>query len=741
MRTEDPPIAWRIRLAAFLLAAAAATGGAADAPAGEQSGGIVGDVRVGLGGRFKLGHWTPVWITLSADDPVQGDLQITAPDGDDLLSTYTGGRLSNIRLGEGESRTIATYVRIGRRRSTLTIEWSGETSAETKSLRDGVGPAILATQQRVVVVGAPVGMAEAVKFTPRRGGEEIVATLIEDARAFPDRWQGYDGVDVLVLSTSELQLYDALTPAQRSAIENWVRLGGRAILCVGSSGERALANDSLPGRLAPGRWQRTLLLRETASLETMIDATSRLDMPTDDGPARLLLATQLRDVDGSVLLSAGGKPLVVQAAHGLGQVLFVGFDLDRPPISTWADRGRLVAKLLELTGRDSAGGDSQQATSEAAHLGFEDLSGQLRAGLDQFSGVRLVPFSWVAGLVMVYILLIGPADYFLLRWLGRMELTWVTFPLLAIALCGAAWLLADWSRGDAVRVNKIDVVDVDESTSLVRGTTWLRLYNPRNRRFDLRLETATMAKMSDDAPGMLLSWQGLPGESLGGMNDVSWGELHGQRYEIHNESPAGEPPQLEIRRLPMKVGATKGFTARWWSDAQLTFEHDLRYTSLKLLRGHVENPLPIRLTACRLYHDRWVYDLGTLEPGQRVTLDEGASPLDVKWMLTERTVIEARDVTTPWDRAMRDDVPRIVRIMMFHDAAGGRGYTGLMHRYEGFVDVSGHLSANRAVLVGRAEDAATELHVNGRPQQSDDDRQWTFYRIVLPTRPDVKQGD
>jgi len=46
-------------------------------------------------------------------------------------------------------------------------------------------------------------------------------------------------------------------------------------------------------------------------------------------------------------------------------------------------------------------------------------AGQLRSALDLPRGVRLVPFFAVALLVILYILLIGPGDYFLLRRLGR----------------------------------------------------------------------------------------------------------------------------------------------------------------------------------------------------------------------------------------------------------------------------------------------------------------------------------
>ena len=80
------------------------------------------------------------------------------------------------------------------------------------------------------------------------------------------------------------------------------------------------------------------------------------------------------------------------------------------------------------------------------HYGYNDLAGQLRSALDRFDGVRLVPFWLVAGLIVVYLLLIGPGDYFFLRKLvGRMEWTWLTFP--AGRAAGVRWGPTCWPTG------------------------------------------------------------------------------------------------------------------------------------------------------------------------------------------------------------------------------------------------------------------------------------------------------
>ena len=196
---------------------------------------------------------------------------------------------------------------------------------------------------------------------------------------------------------------------------------------------------------------------------------------------------RLTDVQGVVEASDGGLPLVIRTARGFGQVIFVAADLDQSPLNKWvgpADAGGQVARHAH----DAAVEDSKDNAS-MMHYGYGDLAGQLRSALDRFTGVRLVPFWLVAGLIIVYILLIGPGDYFFLRKVvRRMEWTWLTFPAIVALVCVGAYLLAYRLKGDQLRVNQIDLVDVDAASGRMRGTTWLNVFSPRMESFNFAVE-------------------------------------------------------------------------------------------------------------------------------------------------------------------------------------------------------------------------------------------------------------
>jgi hypothetical protein len=153
----------------------------------------------------------------------------------------------------------------------------------------------------------------------------------------------------------------------------------------------------------------------------------------------------------------------------------------------------------------------------------------------------------------------------------------------------------------------------------------------------------------------------------------------------------------------------------------------------------LSNPLPIALTDCLVAFEGRLYRLGKLQPGQTVNLGT-LTPLNLEARLTELTFEGSKEVSTVWKRDS-NDIPRIVQMLMFHESARGRTYTGLTHRYQPGLDLSGHLGLGRAVLVGKAAESITRLvHDGSEPVQQDELAQasdrtaLTWCRVIFPVR-------
>ena len=112
-------------------------------------------------------------------------------------------------------------------------------------------------------------------------------------------------------------------------------------------------------------------------------------------------------------------------------------------------------------------------------------------------------------MILGYIVLIGPGDYFLVkRLLKRMELTWITFPLWVVLVSAGAYALAMYTKGNQLRLNQVDLVDVDVESGLARGTSWLNLFSPQSQTFDLTIEPRAPSGAAVSDPQRCSSWLG-----------------------------------------------------------------------------------------------------------------------------------------------------------------------------------------------------------------------------------------
>jgi len=713
-------------------------------PVGEAA---IEAIDVGFAGKYKVGHWTPIWITVRGLPPgVLPRVDLTTLDGDGVRVTYrdVSGPYTT-PLDSGRNRLLQ-YVKFGRTHSSLEVRLSADnrTLAERRfSVRDLPGPES-STQRFILVLGASIGEQEAIRRKMRDQAEHITVCQIDEPLHLPRRWHGYEGVDTVVVATSETSVLEAMDAEQFEAFRHWLQLGGRLVLCVGRRGEEVLAPGSRLAFLAPGKLLEVSAQRSTSGLEDFASATERLDNAGGERIRRFSIdMTMLTDVQGLIESSeiggpTGQLPTIIRHVYGLGRVDFLAFDPELSPFDRWQGRPTLVARVLDDGSERRGQTDQDSGVGQISHLGYDDLVGQLRAGMDQFVGVTRVNFSWVASLIVIYILLIGPVDYYLLKRFQRMHWTWLTFPLLVAGFCVLAIVFAMAASGDRLHVNHVDVVDVDVDRGIARGTTWMHVYSPTTQAFDLRLQMRLPVAGADTGSGgHLFTWHGLPGHGLGGLNTRATAALFAEGYRVQGPAARLEPDESEILGMPIQVSSSKALMARVWTEVTLPDSGELTIDSNGLLSGRLVNPLGIGLSDCMILYRNWSYPLsGSLGPGESVGFD-GLSPRNLEWRLTRRRVVDTKDVSTPWD-PMSLDVPRILEVLMFYRAAGGRSYTGLTDHYQAYLDLSEHLRMGRAILVGRGPEPVTALIRDGDSLRKLTDRHWTIYRVVFPVQRDAR---
>ena len=534
---------------------------AADAKA--EDGPKIAGCHIGFGDQFKVGYWTPIWVDV-AGAPRVGELsiEITTNDSDGVATTVSGPVKSGVD-------SMPLYVKLGRIGNPIHVALvSGgqvldHADLESSLRSDSVLKSQPATSELIVQLGAAsAGLAEAFPdHDPTEGGLGRRMVHVDEVNRLPTDWFGYEGVDLLLLTTSDPAMSQKLVADERrfTAIKEWVELGGRLVISCGRNAPKLISETALLAELLPGKFAELIRLPQTRGLENFAESNAPIGKP---GAQLAIAMPRLTDVRGQVEVFGRGSelPIVVRSARGLGEIMFVGLDLDQPPLSDWAGREAFWRAALRPYLSSTEGEGAPQRLSS---LGYSDLSGALRQRLGrEFATVTTISFSVVAGLILAYLLLLGPLDYlFVHRLVGRPLVAWISFPLLVLATCCGAAALAHRSKGTQPHVNQTELVDFDSSTGRVRGSYWSMLYSPNSDRYDLTLAARLPGGHSAETPETLLSWFGLAGSGLGGMNGG------GAVLDIARTGYQLAPRLDGLAGVPILTGSTKAIAARWTASA------------------------------------------------------------------------------------------------------------------------------------------------------------------------------
>ena len=704
----------------------------------QKSGGYVSqslstfEVKIGFEGITKLGHWVPVFI-MGAQDLNATHFEISVLDGDDQPTIYSGELISRI----GREGFLEAWMRPGRKYGEMRVRLQDSQknvlAEKTYSFDDPSLFNIVASTDRLVLSiesGDSVYKSLMSVITNNAEDDTQFLIAIKSASQLPASWLSLESVSTIVISTSNVELLQSFSKQQWQSIEQWVRNGGQLVFCGGANGSTALKIPGL-GQFLPGTFERVVPLQNSWQMEAFANSRD----PLLQGKGATLPATRLNQLTGIVEKTQNETPLVIRSAKGFGEIVFSAIDFDQGPIVEWAGRNAFFKRLLNPIAFTERAAPDETQNNRFSHFGYDDLAGQLRVPLEQFSSVRFVTFTWVAVLIGLYILCIGPGDYFLLRnVLGKMELTWLSFTLITLLFCGVAVMMARFTRPDEMQVNQLEIIDIDSVDSTARGHLWANVFSPSTA--DCQVQIANQNSLGFDTySNSTVTWQGLPGTGLGGMQTRAGAGLFRREYRCEFESNgAGDSPaRCTLASLPVQVSSTKPLYVQWFSPNGFEVQSKLKLDPrIQRLEGTITNPLNVKITNCRLMFENWTYKLNDdLDPQETFDVATETREQTAKNFLTRRVRKSNKGKNIAWNPA-DTRLWRIADMLMFYQLAGGRGYTQLSHDYHPQLDLSQQLNLGRAMLVGEIKGRCTDIEISDPRSTAVYDNTTTIVRIILP---------
>jgi hypothetical protein len=759
---------------------------------------------------YKVGLWTPIYVEVFGGSegilprPNQRVpyLQITTGDSDDVETTVELDCiveplketmfLAYVKTGHSNrnSRDIKVQITAGRREiKPQNFEPSFNANVDAH-LYLTLGPRMTDFHRAVKRIG--------------KRPEEKDEDFRNDMQAFhhvayesevdrlPDRWFGYEGIDLLILGTDQRKFLTDLNNAKDRlrALAQWVRRGGRLVVPIEVKNQDAvhtlLKNEFAwqpPIPVVPPKVSAGLQFDRLTGFENWVGPQAGDAFSNDK--AGIAVATldpgNVQPGDWKVLAESGEKsgnvPLVAHVRYGLGQITYLAISLQDEHLFKWSGKEKfmqtVVGKLAPMAPANvkDLGG---QRFGGRFDDGMTDPATQLLAELDKF-GVTPIDFGYVALFIILYILIVGPLDFFLLKFVfKRLEWTWITFPAVVLGVSVIAYFAAYALKGKDLKINKVDIVDFDLRTSRdpkqakVYGHSYFAILSPRIQNYTIGVEPnpAFWGEPAGKPRSVdMLTWLGRPSGGPGDMGRSGSGGFFRRPYE-YNEEYAG------LRGVPIPVWTTKAFTASWEQPlANTPFVHDLTYFREKnvVVSGKLENHLGVDLVDAWVFYDDKFYPIeGGLKsvkhaPAVRLELRESDSKNPKVWIGSN----EAND-DAPHDSAANANQTRIVKSFLIHERIDTqRTFRNHLLRP---LDMGWRITeepngqrdhrVREAILFGRVRyptgaadtmtlDAAkplpTKLWLGDIPGG---EREWptlsgqlnqdTYVRVILPLRPDAK---
>jgi len=293
----------------------------------------------------------------------------------------------------------------------------------------------------------------------------------------PHGFGSYDPVDAVVLGAAPLGQLD---PDQGKALRLWVASGGLLIMTGGTdfSGLRAAGLDEL----APVDVLGTETAPAIPELTTLYGAF--------DGGAPLLITRAEPRPGSSVLVGAAERPIVVERSFGKGQVRYVGVDPRHNPFRGWNGIANLWQDLL------LPGAQFRQRRFSLANVGS-----QVSNTLYEMAQVKPPSAGHLLLFLFAYLIVVGPINYFGLRWASKLDLAWVTIPIVVIVFTGFSIVAAQTSRGGDLVGSSISTVEVYQQDGLVRTTGDLLLVPPSKNVHEVTFDRGAFVNDATLLPG------------------------------------------------------------------------------------------------------------------------------------------------------------------------------------------------------------------------------------------------
>jgi hypothetical protein len=539
------------------------------------AGSIELQIETGYDGKIKEGQWFPVKFTVTnPTDDVSGDLvvQIVNPMGGNDTAY-----VKHLDLPKQTTKVVWMSLPGTSYSSSNNIIkfYKGDMSkGEVIPISKG-NDYIAATPNPAVQVGVLARDPDTLNFLSLLQAKNMAVNVIH---LKPDQLPGesvmLDSLDVIALNDFAS---DQLKEDQVGAITSWVNRGGTLVMAGGAGYPKtAKAFESL----SPVTYTGTTSLSGLESLEKASGKELKLGTPFTVSTSSLK--------DGEVIYQEGQQPLFVRKDTGKGEVWYVAYDVALNPVASWNGNPELWEKVIQ--------GHQTGQSMKRGRPGYSFMNQfmEVQYALDFFPS--LVPPSFFMLLIMflIYVVLVAPFLYILLKKLDKREWAWVIIPAFSILSSMLIFMIGSSDKSSTL-VHTLNTLELNGNGQGQR-TSATAVFVPRGGDYEIELPKAARTIAGNTNQGFGSNGQ------LSGISDQHI-RLDAERTRIG----WSDVPYWSVRKA-------------WIQNDELEplgkFDVNLTVDS-NGIKGEITNSTKSDLSDVHILINRNVYSVGELKAGEK----------------------------------------------------------------------------------------------------------------------------
>lgn len=610
-------------------------------------------------GVYKFGEWLPIWVEVTNDGPdLEAEIQVRIERSSGSVTFALP-----ISLPAGAHKQVPIFV--------LANNYSQELAVDIISA-EGILETVTVEVEPIVNLEYLIGI-----IAPEREGLAFLSNLqlpgtnIRPVRLvefpfdqLPERTEGLASFDTLIINDTDTS---RLTPLQLEALEDWVERGGRLVVGGGAGAQHTFSGfgDGFLPFTPTG-------LRQVDPMPALSEF-SGAEANQSSRPVSLVDGDIL---DGSVLASAEGHPLIIEQSQGRGYVDIITIDLATPPFSEWLGTTSFWQRLLTP-------GSLYPANAPPDMSPRQIMSNSIVYPLTNMPSLDLPSVRGLGIMLIAYVILVGPMNYLALRRLKRLHFAWLTIPGLTIAFTIAAFSLSYLMRGSDLLLNKISILVMRPNQSM-QVSSYLGLFSPAQQRYEVEVQGGGLI-----GP---FSVQYDPWQFSGGLSVPDGVFVQGDPARVRG---------LPIEQWSMQSFMTEG---RWDQLGEVASELTILGNQVS---GWIENQTDEVIQSAHLVFMGTVQTLGDLEPGQRSEVAFTLQALEPYGSTLSWQLVQYDYSGDYYDAAWRE----VERRQGILDAVFGN--PGTYGPGAGYVNYG--IDPNGVFVVGWLDEAPPYVEVEGRP--------------------------